>query len=168
MFVVIAALLRLHGLIETSILYVECGPYYWVVSWGSDIVTIGKGRKKQEMEGGKSRRGGGSENYTFTGGFRAIMQYCSKVYWMCLTINNQFIGTWWRDKRCTCYFNCFPFIPLGWPCVTCGSLFCLGREFLLFWVFRQQLLMFFLCFLFQPMNHYITFRANNRQVYQPE
>lgn len=93
---VLAATLRPCGLMPTAIANVECGPFYWVVSLGSDIVTIEKGgRSRSRNKGGGARGGGvwGSEKNSFTGGPRAIMQYCKKVYWMCLTINNQFMGT---------------------------------------------------------------------------
>lgn len=48
--------------------------------------------KKKEEEGGEGA-GGGSENSTFTGGPTAITQCWRKVYWMCLAINKQLIGT---------------------------------------------------------------------------
>lgn len=58
-----------------------------------------KGRKEQEKEGGASRwglEGGGGQRITLSQeALRAIMQHGSNVYWMCLTINNQFIRTWW-------------------------------------------------------------------------
>lgn len=83
-----AASPRPRRLIVTSILYVECGPYYWVVSWGSNTVTIEKRRMRQEKEGAGD---GGRVRELHS--HSTIMQYCRKVYWMCLLINNQFIGT---------------------------------------------------------------------------
>ena len=78
----------------------------------------GERRDSEVEEEGKEeeeRGGGGSKNSTFTIALRAIMPYCRRVYGMCRTINNQFMGTWWKDKRCACCITCLPFGPYTWP-----------------------------------------------------
>lgn len=63
----------------------------WAILLGCVLREGGKeGRSRRRK---RRREGGESEKNTFSGGLRAIMQYCRKVYWMCLTINNQFIRT---------------------------------------------------------------------------